>query len=294
MRHVIPAILLLAAACASAPPARRYASPEQAVAALLAAARSGSPAAAAEVFGSGADEVFSSGDPVQDAEASQSFAASLEKKHSLEEGVGGSLTLVVGEKNWPFPVPLVQDAAGWSWDVESGRDEILTRRIGRNELDAIQVCLALADAQQDYAALRIDGVAQYARRILSEPGKKNGLYWKTAPGEPASPLGPLAAEAAEEGYSGTSKSYHGYRFRVLSRQGPAARGGERDYAVGDRMIGGFAFAAFPAEYGKSGIMTFIVNHDGKVFQRDLGEDTARSARALEAFDPVPGWVPAKP
>jgi hypothetical protein len=202
-------------------------------------------------------------------------------------------TLVVGVQDWPFPIPLVQQDGKWRFDTAAGRAEILYRRIGRNELNAIQACLAFVDAQQDYAEKERagGGSAAYAQRIVSRPGKKDGLYWPAKAGEEQSPLGELAARASAEGYRGGAQRtpYHGYYYKVLTRQGPNAAGGELDYVVRGNMIGGFALVAYPAEYGNSGVMTFVVNHQGTVFEKDLGVDTARISGGMTAFDPDASW-----
>jgi hypothetical protein len=195
-----------------------------------------------------------------------------------------------------MPIPLVQDAAGWWFDASRGREEILNRRIGRNELSAVQVCLAYVDAQREYYVRDPDGDAllQYAQRFRSTPGKRDGLYWDAQPDEPPSPLGALVARAEAEGYptkrpSGARIPYWGYYYRIVKAQGPHAPGGAYDYVVRGNMIGGFALVAYPAEYGASGVMTFIVSHDGVVYQKDLGPGTAAAARALTRFDPDPSW-----
>jgi hypothetical protein len=196
-------------------------------------------------------------------------------------------------------VPIVKSNKGYEFDSETGRDEILNRRIGRNELDAEQVCLAIVDAQREYVARNPMGsdLPEYARKLVSDAGTQDGLYWPTAEGEAPSPLGPLAASAAAEGYtaarhdSGSGpRAYHGYRYKLLTRQGPHADGGALDYEVGGKFIGGFAVVAYPAQYGNSGIMTFITNHDGIVYQRDLGPDTQKLAEAVTEFDPGPEWT----
>jgi hypothetical protein len=294
MPRALLVVLALGAGCASVQPGRLYPTPEAAAAALLEAARSGSTERLNEVLGSDGDELLSSGDAVSDEQDRKMFVGAYEKKHSLTKEADGTLTLVVGEKEWPFPIPLVQVGGGWRFDTELGRDELISRRVGRNELNTIEVCRALVEAQEEYAQLAIGGTAQYARKILSSPGKRDGLYWETAEKEAPSPLGPLVAQASEEGYAAAIAErnpgvYHGYRYRVLTKQGPAAKGGERDYVVENLMIGGFAFVAYPAEYGESGVMTFIVNHEGIVYQSDLGEDTAKLASRMPAFDPGPTW-----
>ena len=208
--------------------------------------------------------------------------------------------LVIGDNDWPFPIPLVRKDEKWSFDTKAGLDEILRRRIGRNELSAIQVSLAYVEAQNEYASLDPDGLGPriYAERILSRPGKKDGLYWPTAEGEEPSPLGDLAAQAPPRaiGPAKQPTPYHGYYYRILTRQGAGAPGGAYDYVVNGKMIGGFALVAYPAQYGNSGIMTFIVNQDGTVFQKDLGERTERIGRKVETFDPDAGWqkVDAQP
>jgi hypothetical protein len=203
---------------------------------------------------------------------------------------------VVGKSDWPLPVPLVKEDSGqWRFDTEAGKEEMLNRRIGQNELDVIQVCEAIVDAQKEYAFTDPDGngIPQYAMKILSDPGKKNGLYWPTAEGEAPSPLGPLVAGAVEQGYgspnTSTPGTYHGYRYRLLKSQGPNAEGGALDYVVNGMMIGGFAVVAYPADYGNSGIMTFITNYKGDIYQKDIGEDTEKLAKEMESFDPGPGW-----
>ncbi len=296
-RPIVLALVVLAAGCSVGPPARRFPTPQEAVAALVEALRSRSIDRLNDVLGPAAGELVFSGDAVADEEDMKAFVAAYDRKRALSKDAEGNLTLVIGEKDWPFPVPLVADGDAWRFDGDMGREEILSRRIGRNELNAIEVCLALADAQREYARLRIGGTAQYARKILSEPGQRNGLYWKTGANEAPSPLGPLVAQAAEEGYTAAAAdpqrgAYHGYRYRVLTKQGPAAKGGERDYVLDGRMIGGFAFVAFPAEYGSSGVMTFIVNHEGIVHEADLGDNTAKVASRMTSFDPGEGWRPA--
>jgi hypothetical protein len=205
--------------------------------------------------------------------------------------------LLVGDKDWPFPVPIVKSNGGFVFDTAAGTDEILNRRIGRNELDAQQVCLAIIDAQRDYVARRPTGgdLPVYARKIISDAGSRNGLYWQPVAGEPASPLGELVAQASAEGYGGKKSAdaapppYRGYRYRLLTAQGPSARGGALNYEVNGQLIGGFAVVAYPAQYGNSGIMTFITNHDGVIHERDLGPATEQIARTMMQFDPGPHW-----
>jgi hypothetical protein len=296
----IPLALVLLAAQGCATQAT-FDSADKAVDSLVAAARAGDVGQLKKVLGPESDEIISSGDPVADKTLLENFLKAYDEKHQTVPGADGSMTLVVGKSDWPMPIPIVQEAGKWRFDTAAGKEEILNRRIGRNELDAIQSCLAILDAQREYVSADRDanGLCEYAARFISEPGKKNGLYWPTQEGEPPSPLGPLAAEAAEEGYkggppaAGPPRAYHGYRFRILTSQGASAPGGALDYMVGGKLIGGFAVVAWPADYGNSGIMTFIMNHDGIVYQRDLGEDTANVAVSMKSYDPGPEWKKAE-
>ena len=278
----------------------QFGTPEAAVEPLVAAARSGDGDAVLKVLGPDGKPIVSSGDPVADSNIRQNFVSAYDAKHTIEMEGDGTQTLVIGNDDWPFPIPLVNKAGQWQFDTKAGLDEILRRRIGRNELSAIQVSLAYVQAQNEYSSLNPAGLGRgvYAQRIVSRPGKKDGLYWPTAESEEPSPLGELAAQASAEGYKVGQKPipYHGYFYRVLKRQGAGARGGAYDYMVDGKMIGGFALLAYPAEYGNSGIMTFMVNHDGTVFQKDLGTRTERIARRIESFAPDATWqkVDAKP
>jgi hypothetical protein len=246
------------------------------------------------VLGPDGKAIVSSGDPVADANARDSFVSAYDAKHDLELEGDGSQTLIIGNDDWPFPIPLINKGGKWQFDAATGVDEILRRRIGRNELAAIEVSLAYVQAQNEYASLDPAGLGPhvYAQRIVSRPEKKDGLYWPTAEDEPPSPLGELAAKAAAEGYKpgNTPIPYHGYYYRILTRQGTNAPGGTYDYLAKGKMIGGFALVAYPAQYGNSGIMTFIVNQDGTVFQKDLGPQSDKLARKIEAFDPDSTWT----
>lgn len=271
-----------------------YASPQEAVDALVASVKSGNPNDILKVLGQEGRKLASSGDEVADAAARERFTAAYDEAHEVREAPGGGpYTLYLGRDDYPFPIPIVSSAGKWWFDTAAGADEILARRIGENELSAIEVMHAYVDAQREYAEADRDGKGvQYARRLLSSDGKADGLYWPTEEGEPESPLGPLVADARAEGYSARKERptpYHGYVFRVLTAQGKDASGGARDFVVGGRMIGGFALVAIPAIYGASGIMTFIVNQDGVVYQRDLGPDTAHIAGRMATFDPHPPW-----
>lgn len=274
-----------------------FQSPDAAVESLVAALRQGDTAQLDAIFGTDGAAVVSSGDAVADRNDYEKFLKAYDAKHEILTGPKGEGILTIGAESWPFPIPLVQDAKGWYFDTEAGKNEILNRRIGRNELFTIQTCLAIVDAQREYA--RLDpmktGLPVYARRIISQQGTKDGLYWPTPPGETPSPLGVLVADAAEEGYTTTRTAddqpapFHGYHYRLLTKQGPAAPGGEMDYDVEGKLIGGFAVVAYPADYGNSGIMSFIVNTAGVVYQKDLGDETDSVARGMTAFDPGAGW-----
>jgi hypothetical protein len=270
-----------------------YKTPEAAVDALVATAKSGDQKEALVVLGRDGEDIISSGDKVSDDAARQRFVASYDAKHQIAMEGDNKAALVIGDNDYPFPIPLVRKNGQWSFDTEAGRREILYRRIGHNELDAIQTCLAYVDAQDEYAEKdrTSAGTGVYAERFVSQPGKKDGLYWPTAQGEEESPLGELFVAASRQGYrAGEGRSpYHGYYYKILTRQGAAAVGGAVDYVVNGKMIGGFALVAYPAEYRNSGVMTFLVNHSGTVFQKDLGPKTAELAEAMTSFNPDPSW-----
>lgn len=271
-----------------------YQSPQEAADALIAAVKSGSTDDIVAVLGPDGADIANSGDAVADAAARQRFEAAYDERHEIKKEDGGKAVLILGNDDYPFPIPIVESKGVWRFDTAAGKEEILDRRIGENELAAMEVTRAYLDAQQEYATVDRDGKgAQYARRLLSSDGKKDGLYWPVADGEPDSPLGPLVAEARAEGYKGRGdgqpRPYHGYLFRILTEQGKNASGGVRNYIVGGRMIGGFGLIAAPAEYGSSGVMTFIVNHDGVIFQKDLGADTAAVAARMKVFNPDKSW-----
>jgi Protein of unknown function (DUF2950) len=275
-----------------------YTTPEDGAAALAAAVRAKDVQALLTVVGPDAKSWLFSGDNVADRADWAQFLELYDTKHTLDKAGTNKVVLSVGADAWPFPAPLVKTAAGWHFDADAGRVEVLHRRVGRNELDTIQTLLAVVDAQREYARVDYDkdGFPTYALHFLSSPGKKDGLYWPTAPGAPPSPLGDLIAEATQEGYSQTKAApqpYHGYQFRMLTSQGPAARGGAFDYMVRGKLFGGFAVIAWPATYANSGIMTFIVNYDGVVYQRDLGEDTAARVAKIATFNPDKTWTPAQ-
>jgi hypothetical protein len=283
---VVTPVLLSSASLAQ----QAYPSAEAAAAALAAAVKSGPRSAILKVLGNAAEDIVSSGDDVADAETRQRFVAAYDAGHSIKVEGNKKATLIMGADDFPFPIPLVNTKTGWEFDTDAGRIEILYRRIGRNELDAIQASLAFVDAQNEYADKdRGDGTGVYAQRIVSSPGKKDGLFWRDD-GDP-SPLGALAAQASAEGYKlGEGPApYHGYYFRILKGQGTDAPGGAFNYVVKGKMIGGFALIAYPAEYGNSGVMTFLVNHAGTVYQKDLGNRTGAIARRVTLFDPDQTW-----
>jgi hypothetical protein len=281
------------ASAQSAP--KRFDTPDAAAQALVDALKAHDRTAALAILGASSKEWLSSGDRVADRAAASRFVEAYATKHSLSHDGDARAILMVGHDNFPFPFPLVKVADGWRFDPEQGREEILNRRIGRNELSTIQTLLAIVDAQRDYVSAdrNGDGLLEYAQKFVSSPGKKDGLYWPTKPGEPDSPLGPLIGKATREGYkkqAGKPTAYHGYFYRILTRQGPAAAGGAYDYLVHtDRMIGGFAVLAYPAKYGVSGIMSFLVNQQGIVFEKDLGPDTGKAAGRITSYNPDDGW-----
>jgi hypothetical protein len=272
-----------------------FASPEAASTSLVAALRADDRAKLRAMLGPETDRVLYSGDRIADRARMARFLAEYDRRHQLERSPDGSFVLAVGDQDWPLPIPIVEEDDGWVFATESGVDEMISRRVGQNELDAIQVTRAIVDAEREYAQrdLDQDGVADYAPKLMSDAGRRNGLFWPTTAGEEESPLGPLVAGASSEGYrpstTGEPVPYHGYHYRVLTGQGPNAKGGERCYVVNGAMIGGFAVVAWPSAVGSSGVMTFIVNQDGVVYERYLGPSTDRIARAMTTFDPAPGW-----
>jgi hypothetical protein len=290
------AVVVICASIAFAPVAMAqedYKTPQDAVEALVASARSGDEKAALVVLGHAGEDIISSGDKVADDAVRERFVKSYDAKHDIAMHGDNRAILVIGDNDYPFPIPMLRNKNGtWSFDTEEGRREILYRRIGHNELRTIQTVLAYVDAQNEYASKdRGAGVGVYAQRFISESGTKDGLYWPSAQGEEESPLGDLFAAATKEGYrAGQGRSpYHGYYYKILTKQGPAAKGGTANYIVNGKMIGGFALVAYPAEYRNSGVMTFIVNYDGTVYQKDLGHDTTDIAENMTAFNPGPGW-----
>ena len=290
---LLAAAAMLALGIASLAQAQqRFDTPDAAVEALVAAARSGDRKTLVSILGPGSQELVSSGDSVADDNIKQEFLAAYDAQHRIVAETGKPSVLVMGQNDWPFPIPLAQRDGQWSFDTAAGREEILARRIGRNELGAIKAALAFFDAQNEYADMFKDktGQAVYAQKIVSSPGKKDGLYWPTSGSEPDSPLGEAVAAATRQGYRvGAGEPYHGYYYKILTSQGPNAPGGAVDYVVRGNMIGGFGLVAYPAEYGNSGIMTFIINNDGDVYEKDLGPRTDRTASRMSEFNPDHTW-----
>jgi hypothetical protein len=277
---------------------KTFNSADEAVKALVTAARANDDNEVLAIFGPEARDIVFSGDAVMDKQRRERFLKAYDEKNSIV-AEGNKMILIVGQNDWPFPIPLIKKGDQWVFDTPAGKEEILDRRIGENELDTIQTLLAIVDAQREYAMIsgRGGGLPEYAEKFLSDPGKKNGLFWETKEGEEPSPLGPLVAEATRAGYGkrqpgGNPQPYHGYFFRILTAQGKNAEGGAFNYIVNGKMIGGFAVVAYPARYGNSGVMTFMVNHDGVVYQKNLGTSTAQKAKAIKIFDPDNTWKKA--
>src|SRR5262247_1446955 len=273
---------------------KSFPTPEEGVQALVEAAQRNDATTLLAILGPEAKSIVSTSDPVSDRETRERFIKLYEEAHTLVPSGDAQVVLQIGKDAWPFPIPLIKGSTGWRFDTPAGKAEIRKRRIGRNELDVIQVCLAYVDAQREYYVRNPlnSTLLQYAPKFISTKGKRNGLYWETAANEPPSPLGPLVVQARREGYKradGKPVPYHGYYYKMLTGQGPKAPGGAYDYVVHGQMIGGFAMVAYPAQYGSSGIMTFIVNHDGVVYQKDLGPRTAALAQSMTKFNPDETW-----
>ena len=275
---------------------KSFKSPDEAVKALAGAVKGDDVKELMAIFGPSGKELVFSGDEVADKTGRGRFVRAYEEMNKLVSEDDKKVILHVGNEDFPFPIPIVRKGENWFFDTKAGKEEILNRRIGRNELNAIQVCLAYVDAQREYVLKDRDGdkLLEYAQRFISTKGEKDGLYWEAKEGEEQSPLGPLVAKAANEGYAGKKSGdrrtpYHGYYYRILKAQGKNAPGGEYDYVVKGKMIGGFALLAYPAEYGNSGVMTFIVNQDGVVYEKDLGKDTQKIAVVIKKFDPDSTW-----
>ena len=281
-------------AAASQPTQKQFDTPKQAADALIQVAANFDVAAAKEILGPDGEEIVSSEDPVQDKNRAAEFAAKAKEKTSIQidKKNPNVAILLVGKDDFPLPIPLVKRNGKWSFDTKVGREEILNRRIGANELNAIAICRGFVEAQHEYAMEKHDGskVNQYAQRVLSTPGKHDGLAWQNPDGTWGGPVGEEVAKALEEGYSAQAgKPYHGYYFKVLTGQGPAAAMGEMDFVVGGAMIGGFALAAAPAEYRVTGVQTFIVGPNGVVYEKDLGPDTLKTFQSMDKYNPDKTW-----
>lgn len=273
---------------------KTFSSPEQAARALFTAAQNNDEKALLELFGPDGKEIVSSGDETEDAQSRAYFAKRYEEMNRLVKEPDGSVSLYIGARNWPYPIPLVNKGSVWYFDTETGKKEILFRRIGRNEMSAIRICEELVAAQKEYYSQQHN---EYAQKIFSDEGKHDGLYWKVAEGEPQSPIGPLVAWAVAEEYAESrgvpAVPYRGYYFHILTRQGKHGTGGAKSYIAGGKMTGGFAFVAYPAEYRSSGVMTFLVSVDGVIYQKDLGKKTEAIAKSMKEYDPDPSWQKAE-
>jgi hypothetical protein len=295
MRAVL--IVCLSATLVAATGVRTFNTPQQAADALVAAANSFDVVALEALFGPGVQGVVLSGESAQDRQRAADFVAKARQKTSvsIDSKKGNRAVLLVGDEDWPFPIPMVKRGGGWSFDLQAGRQELLYRRIGANELDAIQICRGYVEAQHEYALRKRDGfdVTQYAQRIISTPGTQDGLAWQTEDGTWDGPVGEAIARAIERGYTSRAEPYHGYFFKVLKGQGPAAPLGAMDFVVGGAMIGGFALVAAPAEYAVTGVKTFLVSHDGVVYEKDLGISTRGAFTKMERFNPDGSWRPVE-
>ena len=274
---------------------KTYTAPGDAAFALYKAAKAHDAAEMNAIFGPAANELLHSGDEVADQNQRDNFLRRYDQMHRVVIEPDGTASLYIGPENWPFPIPIAKNAGGaWYFDTEAGKKEVLYRRIGTNENDAIQILYTLVDAQREYASQQRAGetTKHYAAKLMSDDGKQNGLYWKTSDTDPASPIGPLLVQAASEGYRRQGSNpvpFHGYYYRILTKQGAAAKGGARDYMVNGQLAKGFAFVAWPADYRNSGVMTFIVSQDGTIYQKDLGADTAKIAAEMAEYNPDKSW-----
>jgi hypothetical protein len=279
---------------AQQPGQKTFSSPEDASNAFFTAVQSNDEKVMLDILGPEGKHIVSSGDETEDAQSRANFVQRYQQMHRLVKEPDGTTVLYIGAENWPTPIPLVNNGHSWYFDAEAGKNEILYRRVGRNELSAINVCQELVAAGKEYYSSQHN---EYPQKILSDEGQHNGLYWKSAAGEPRSPVGPLVAAAVTEGYapsrSGAPTPYRGYYYHILTRQGENAPGGAKDYIVSGKMVEGFAFVAYPAKYRSSGVMTFIVNEDGAVYQKDLGKETDVLAKAMKEYNPDSSWQKAE-
>jgi len=298
-KHVVPVALLglvlFAPACKKTPSQAQFATPEEAAAALHQALKTNDLEKMQAIFGREGMESVASGDPVSDRNDREVVALAMEQSWRWGPYGEGAKELIIGDEQWPFPVPLIKTGNGWQFDSEAGKEEVLARRIGGNELDVIRICHDYVGMQREYASQPHDGkpAGLFAQRLRSSPDREDGLYWQRKRGERPSPLGDLVADATAEGYDlnkPESSTFHGYRYRILTAQGPAAPGGKKSYVVNGDMTGGFALLAFPGKYAFSGVMTFMVSQDGVVYQKDLGKDTATQAPRLAEYNPDQSWT----
>lgn len=271
-----------------------FGSPEEAMKALAETVRAGDTKGMTAILGPEGEDIISSGDEVADKNAQEQFVKAYQERVDYVKEKEDRVSVILGNDYWPFPIPIVKKGEGWVFDTKAGREEVLNRRIGRNELNAIQVCLAYVEAQREYASTdrERDGIIQYAQKIWSNPGRRNGLYWEPAEGELPSPIGPLVAQAATEGYTkkgDKANPYHGYYFKILKGQGPNAPGGAYSYVINGHMVAGFALVAWPAEYGVSGVVTFLVNQNGTVYEKDLGPKTEEIVQVTTRYNPDQTW-----
>ena len=296
----LAAITILLAACASTrsmaqqPGQKTFSSSADAATALVTAAQNNDEKVLLDILGPDGKQIVSSGDEAEDAQNRANFVQKYQEMHRLVKEPDGTTTLYIGAENWPTPIPLVNKGHSWYFDTEAGKQEILYRRIGENELSTIRVCQELVAAQKEFHTAQHD---EYAQTIFSDEGQHNGLYWKAAPGEPQSPIGPLVAAAVAKGHDknrdGAPTPYRGYYYHILTRQGKDGAGGAKKYIVNGKMTDGFAFVAYPAEYRSSGVMTFIVNEDGVVYEKDLGKKTESLANSMKEYNPSSSWQEAE-
>jgi hypothetical protein len=294
----IAVVVLVSPIFAQEPGQKVFGSPEEALKALAETARDNDKKGMMAILGPGGKEIISSGDETADRNAMEQFVKNYEEKADFVKEKEDRVSVIIGNDNWPFPIPIAKKGEAWVFDTKAGREEVLNRRLGRNELNVIQVCLAYVDAQREYANTdrERDGIIQYARKIWSDPNRRNGLYWEAAEGEAPSPFGPLIAQAAAKGYTkkgGKPAPYYGYYFKILQGQGPNAPGGAYSYVINGHMVAGFAFMAWPAEYGVSGVMTFLVNQNGTVFQKNLGPKTGEAVKTMTRYNPDRTWQRAQ-
>lgn len=275
-----------------------FGSPEEAMKALAETVKAGDTKGMMAILGPEGEDIISSGDEVADKNALEQFVKVYQEKVDFVKEKEDRVSVIIGNDNWPFPIPIVKKGDGWVFDTKAGREEVLNRRVGRNELNTIQVCLAYVEAQREYASTdrEGDGIIQYAQKVWSDPGRRNGLYWEAEEGEPPSPVGPFVAQAAEKGYTKKGDKpfpYYGYYFKILKGQGLSAPGGAYSYVINGHMVAGFALVAWPAEYGVSGVMTFLVNQNGTVYEKDLGPKTEETVKVMTRYNPDQTWKRAQ-